>query len=84
MALFFMNGIAIERNPPKGSDPLAPIVESLRSGESLVFFPEGSRGEAGVVAPFRTGIGRLARSLPGLLIVPVYLSGPERIFYDGE
>jgi 1-acyl-sn-glycerol-3-phosphate acyltransferase len=84
MALLFMNGMPIERNPPKGTDPLAPLVEALQNGESLIFFPEGSRGKAGVVAPFRAGIGRLVQRFPGLLIVPVFLSGPERIWARGD
>jgi 1-acyl-sn-glycerol-3-phosphate acyltransferase len=83
-AMTLMNGIPIERRPKAGSDPLAPIAQALEAGESLVFFPEGSRGEAGVVAPFRPGIGRLVRSSPGVLVVPVFLSGPERIWPRGE
>jgi 1-acyl-sn-glycerol-3-phosphate acyltransferase len=84
MAMLFMNGVPIERRPAPGTDALAPIVERLRNGESLVFFPEGSRGEAGVVAPFRPGVGRLVRQLPGLLVLPVFLSGPERIWARGQ
>jgi 1-acyl-sn-glycerol-3-phosphate acyltransferase len=84
MAMLLMNGIPIERKAPRGSDPLEPVVEKLRQGESLIFFPEGSRGKAGVVAPFRRGIGLLVRQLPGLLVVPVFLSGPERIWPRGE
>jgi len=84
MALLLMNGMPIERSPAKGVDPLVPLVEALQNGESLVFFPEGSRGKAGVVAPFRAGIGRLVQRFPGLLIVPVFLSGPERIWARGD
>ena len=82
--MLLMNGIPIERRPPRGSDPLEPIIQKLKAGESLIFFPEGSRGKAGVVAPFRRGIGLLAREFPGLLVVPVFLSGPERIWPRGE
>ena len=74
-AMVLMNGIPIERRPKAGTDPLAPIAQALEAGDSLVFFPEGSRGEAGVVAPFRPGIGRLVRSSPGVLVVPVFLAG---------
>lgn len=84
LALLLMNGIPIERRPRAGRDPLEPMAEALRRGESLIFFPEGSRGEAGVVAPFRPGIGRLVRQMPGLLVVPVFLSGPERIWPRGQ
>lgn len=84
MALLLMNGIPIRRRPVAGQDPLAPLVQALKAGESLIFFPEGSRGEAGVVGPFRRGVGLLIRELPGLLVVPVFLSGPERIWPRGN
>jgi 1-acyl-sn-glycerol-3-phosphate acyltransferase len=85
MAMLLMNGMPIERHAKKSeADPLQPIADALQAGKSLIFFPEGSRGEAGVVAPFRPGVGRLVRSLPGLLVVPVFLSGPERIWPRGE
>lgn len=84
MAMLFMNGIPIDRTAAPGRDVLQPMVDALRRGESLIFFPEGSRGEAGVVAPFRPGVGRLVRQVPGLLVVPVFLSGPERIWPRGE
>jgi len=84
MAMLFMNAIAIDRHPPAGKDPLDPMVAALDRGDSLVFFPEGSRGEAGVLAPFRAGVGRLVQRVPGLPVVPVFLSGPERIWPRGE
>jgi 1-acyl-sn-glycerol-3-phosphate acyltransferase len=84
MAMLLMNGIPIERTSRSGADALQPMIQALRDGESLVFFPEGSRGEAGVVAPFRAGVGRLVQALPGLLVVPVFLTGPERIWPRGQ
>lgn len=77
-ALFLMNGVSIDRTVTGSADPLAPLVRALREGETLILFPEGSRGEAGVVGPFRAGIGKIAQQVPGLLVVPVFLSGPER------
>lgn len=83
-AMAFMNGIPIERRLTRGEDPLNPIMQLLQAGETLIFFPEGSRGEAGVVSRFRAGVGKLVQSVPGLLVVPVFLSGPERIWPRGE
>jgi 1-acyl-sn-glycerol-3-phosphate acyltransferase len=83
LAMACMNGIPIERRPAPGQDPLAPVSERLQRGESLIFFPEGTRGEAGVVAQFRPGIGRLVKSVPGMLVVPVFMAGPERIWPRG-
>ncbi len=84
MAMMLMNGIPIERRAAKGVNPLEPIVRAIENGESLVFFPEGSRGEAGVVSRFRAGIGKLVQQIPGLLVVPVFLAGPERIWPRGQ
>ncbi len=84
MAMGLMNGIPIARKSGGGKDPLAPLIEAIGAGCSLILFPEGSRGEAGVVAPFRSGVGVIVRALPGLLVVPVYLSGPERIWPRGH
>jgi 1-acyl-sn-glycerol-3-phosphate acyltransferase len=83
-AMLFLNSVPFERKPSRGKDALAPLIDLLKSGDSLIFFPEGSRGEAGVVARFRPGIGMLVKALPGLLVVPVYLSGPERIWPRGN
>lgn len=84
LAMLLMNGIPIERKAAPGEDPLEPIVKALDEGESLIFFPEGSRGEAGVLARFRPGIGKLVKAVPGLLVVPVFMSGPERIWPRGQ
>jgi 1-acyl-sn-glycerol-3-phosphate acyltransferase len=84
VGLLLMNGLPIDRKASRGSDPLAPLVEEFKRGNSLIFFPEGSRGKAGVMAPFRAGVGQLVHKVPGLLIVPVYLSGPERIWARGQ
>jgi 1-acyl-sn-glycerol-3-phosphate acyltransferase len=84
LAMWMMNGIPIQRRPKPGIDPLQPLIDQLNRGHSLVFFPEGSRGEAGVMARFRPGIGKLVQQLPGLLVVPVYLAGPERIWPRGQ
>jgi hypothetical protein len=84
MAMLFMNAIGIERKPAPGTDPLAPVLKALEEGESLIFFPEGSRGEPGVVAPFRPGVGRILKAAPGLQVLPVFMTGAERIWPRGE
>jgi 1-acyl-sn-glycerol-3-phosphate acyltransferase len=84
LAMMLMNAIPIERRAAKGVDPLEGVIKAIEGGESLILFPEGSRGEAGVVTKFRAGIGKLVQQVPGLLVVPVFLSGPERIWPRGQ
>ncbi|MDP8239402.1 MAG: 1-acyl-sn-glycerol-3-phosphate acyltransferase [Candidatus Hatepunaea meridiana] len=76
---FLLQPIWITRGKPeKGSDPFAGIKAQLDSGHNVIIFPEGSRGKPGEMQSFKSGIGRLVVQYPGLPIIPVYLSGPER------
>lgn len=59
----------------KGADPLAALEEALDRGEILILFPEGSRGEPEALGRFKTGVGQLAVSRPGVPVVPVYMHG---------
>lgn len=65
-------------------DPLQRLRELLERGENIVMFPEGTRGQPGEMQPFKSGVGRLVSSFPGVPIVPVFLSGPERILPKGS
>jgi 1-acyl-sn-glycerol-3-phosphate acyltransferase len=84
LSMVWMNAMPIERTAPPGKDVLSPMIEALQAGESLIFFPEGSRGDPGVIAPFRPGIGKIVKSVPGVLVLPVFLSGTERSMPRGE
>jgi len=79
-----MNAMGIERTAVPGKDVLQPTVEALEAGETLIFFPEGSRGTPGVIGPFKPGIGKIVKSVPGVLVLPVFLSGAERSLPRGE
>ncbi len=72
---------------PRGSgDPLKalePVRQALRRGESLVVFPEGTRGEPGVLLPFKSGIGSLMEEFPRIPVYPVALRGVERTLPKG-
>lgn len=72
--------------PRKSGDPqkaLEPVREALRRGESLVVFPEGTRGEPGVLLPFKSGIGALMEEFPRIPVYPVALRGVERTLPKG-
>ncbi len=79
-----MNAMGIERTAAAGKDVLQPAIEALERGETLIFFPEGSRGTPGVIGSFKPGIGLIVKSVPGVLVLPVFLSGAERSLPRGE
>lgn len=66
------------------ADPLANISQALSDGHILIFFPEGSRGEAEKLTRFRSGIARLAERHPEVPVVPVFLHGLGKSLPRGE
>jgi 1-acyl-sn-glycerol-3-phosphate acyltransferase len=71
----------VRENPE--SDPLDPLRASLREGDSLIIFPEGTRGQTATPAPFRSGLFRLAVEFPAVELVPVYLDNLHRSLPKG-
>jgi 1-acyl-sn-glycerol-3-phosphate acyltransferase len=65
------------------SDPLEPLRAALRDGDSLIIFPEGTRGASAIPAPFRSGLFRLAHEFPQVELVPVYLDNLHRSLPKG-
>ena len=64
-------------------DPLEPLRAALREGDSLIIFPEGTRGASATPAPFRSGLFRLAGEFPGVELIPVYLDNLHRSLPKG-
>ena len=56
----------------------------LERGQSLVIFPEGTRGSGEEIAPFKSGLFHLARRFPEAELVPVYLDNLARIMPKGS
>jgi 1-acyl-sn-glycerol-3-phosphate acyltransferase len=65
------------------TDPLDPLRAALRAGDSLIIFPEGTRGATATPAKFRSGLFRLAGEFPSLELVPVYLDNLHRSLPKG-
>ena len=57
----------------KHTHPLQNVFDALESGDSLIIFPEGSRGEAERLGRFKNGIGHLAKKYPKVGIIPIVL-----------
>jgi 1-acyl-sn-glycerol-3-phosphate acyltransferase len=64
--------------------PIRRMREALESGDSLLLFPEGTRGRGGEMAPFKPGIAHLMEQLPHVPVVPAYLLNTGRALPKGE
>jgi 1-acyl-sn-glycerol-3-phosphate acyltransferase len=81
----FFNILPIARSDIRaGNHPIHRMRETLERGESLLLFPEGTRGSGHEIGELRAGIAHLAEHVPGLTIVPAYLENMGRALPKGE
>ena len=86
------NAVYVSRNRPAGGsaagtddeDPLEPLMEALRRGDSLVIFPEGTRGHAAQPAAFKAGLYHLAQANPQVQLIPAWIANVQRVMPKGE
>jgi 1-acyl-sn-glycerol-3-phosphate acyltransferase len=82
--LFLSGHIGVEReNPAKASASLDHAAERIRTGTSVVVFPEGTRSYDGVMRAFRKGSFRLALKAE-TPIVPLTISGSHLVMKRGR
>jgi 1-acyl-sn-glycerol-3-phosphate acyltransferase len=65
-------------------DPLEPLMEALRNGDSLVIFPEGTRGNKVDPAIFKAGLFHLAEAFPEVQLIPAWIDNVQRVMPKGE
>jgi 1-acyl-sn-glycerol-3-phosphate acyltransferase len=66
------------------SDPLEPLIEALEHGDSIILFPEGTRGNAEEPQPFKAGLYNLAQKFPQVVLVPAWIDNVQRVMPKGE
>jgi 1-acyl-sn-glycerol-3-phosphate acyltransferase len=76
--------LLIDREGPEARGAVGRMAECLSAGDSLILFPEGTRGSGDDVAPFRTGLFHLAEATPAAELVPVAIENLNRILPKGE
>lgn len=81
-AVFNVIYVSRERNAQE--DPLEPLVEALRSGDSLILFPEGTRGHLEDPQAFKAGLYNLATRFPEVELVPAWIANVQRVMPKGE
>jgi 1-acyl-sn-glycerol-3-phosphate acyltransferase len=67
----------------KVANPIEPMIEALDRGESLVLFPEGTRGSGEELQPFKCGIFHLAKARPHVELIPVWMDNSYRVMPKG-
>ena len=75
---------AISTPTPEAADPLAPLIEALTSGDSIIIFPEGTRGHLGEPQKFKSGLYTLATLFPDVVLVPAWIDNIQRVMPKGE
>ncbi len=78
------NAIYVARERTDDQDPLAPLFEALERGDSIILFPEGTRGHAEEPASFKSGLYNLALRFPNVVLVPAWINNVQRVMPKGE
>jgi 1-acyl-sn-glycerol-3-phosphate acyltransferase len=66
------------------TNPLPKMEASLRAGNALILFPEGTRGTGETPSHFHSGIAHLIERCPDVPVVPAYLANMGRSLPKGE
>jgi 1-acyl-sn-glycerol-3-phosphate acyltransferase len=66
------------------TNPVPVMAAAVEAGQSLILFPEGTRGSGEAMGPFRPGVAHLIEKLPEVPVVPAYLVNMGRSLPKGE
>lgn len=75
----------IERNHiTRENNPVSELGEILRNKDSIILFPEGTRGDGARINSLKSGLYHLTHQHPEAELVPVYLNNLNRVLPKGE
>jgi len=78
LSKYFLNALLIPRTKDENKEeehPIDKMLHALDEGNSLILFPEGSRGEAEKMQTFKKGVGVLLKKRKNIPYIPVYMCG---------
>lgn len=78
------NAVYVDRERKEDVDPLAPLEEALARGDSIIIFPEGTRGSGEEPQSFKSGLYSLAMKFPDAVLVPAWIANIHRVMPKGE
>jgi 1-acyl-sn-glycerol-3-phosphate acyltransferase len=79
------NAILIDRTEIKvHQNPVDMMIREIAQENSLIVFPEGSRGDGREIGEFKSGLYYLCKKRPDLELIPVHLDNMNRILPRGE
>jgi len=78
------HAVYVSRQRTDDQDPLEPLIDALKSGDSLVIFPEGTRSNKGLPQPFKSGLFNLAEQFPQVQLIPAWIDNVQRVMPKGE
>lgn len=78
------NAVYVDRERKGDADPLLPLEQALASGDSIILFPEGTRGDGEEPQPFKSGLYTLALKFPHVVLVPAWIDNIQRVMPKGE
>jgi 1-acyl-sn-glycerol-3-phosphate acyltransferase len=78
------NAVYVDRARTGDQDPLEPLAQALQAGDSIILFPEGTRGHAEEPQPFKAGLYNLALRFPHVVLVPAWIANVQRVMPKGE
>ena len=78
------NAIYVDRAKTGEQDPLEPLIHALERGDSVILFPEGTRGNQEAPQSFKSGLYNLAKRFPDVVLVPAWINNVQRVMPKGE